>query len=137
MMHKRIGGVLVLLTGLVAAQPLAARAAEIDGTWRTEHGWLVRIAPCGAVRCGKVMGGTSMRDKYNPNPALRQRKVVGIRLMWGLRKQGGSYKGKLYNPKDGKTYVGYVKPLSASAIKLSGCILGGLLCRSQTWKRVK
>jgi len=115
----------------------AAMAGGIDGVWRTEHGWQVKLYKCGGSYCGTVVGGTSARDVHNPKPALRKRKMVGVRMIWGMRKSGSSYKGKLYNPNDGKIYSGYLKPLSARAIKLSGCILGGLICKGQTWTRIR
>ncbi len=115
----------------------ALAGGGLDGVWRTEHGWHVKLYKCGGGYCGNVVGGTTMKDIHNPKPALRSRKVVGIRMIWGMRKSGSSYMGKLYNPKDGKVYSGYLKPLSANAVKLSGCILGGLICKSQTWKRIK
>ena len=127
----------LLLAGAMLEAPQAQAGSGIEGTWRTEKGWLVKLFRCGGAYCGKVVGGTTMVDKNNPDPKLRQRKVVGIRLLWGLKESGGVWKGKLYNPKDGKTYTGSIKPVSANALKLSGCILGGLLCRSQTWKRAQ
>ena len=114
-----------------------ALAAGVEGLWRTEHGWQVKIYKCGASWCGKVMGGTTMKDVHNPNPALRKRSVVGIDIIRGMRKQGKRFKGRLYNPKDGNTYTGYIEPLSASKPKLSGCVLGGLICKGQTWTRIR
>ena len=123
-------GAVLLLAGV-------AHAAGVEGVWRTEHGWQVKIYKCGASWCGKVVGGTTMKDVHNPNPSLRKRSVVGIDIIRSMRKRGKSYKGQLYNPKDGKTYTGTIEPLSANKLKLSGCILGGLICRSQTWTRIR
>ncbi len=126
------GAALVMLAGAVVAQ-----AAGVEGVWRTEHGWQVKIYQCGANWCGKVVGGTTMKDVHNPDPRLRKRSVVGIDIIRGMRKQGRRFKGKLYNPKDGNTYTGYIEPLSASKLKLSGCVLGGLICKGQTWMRIR
>jgi len=41
----------------------------------------------------------------------------------------------LLNTEDGKTYSGKAKVTSAR-LELSGCVLGGLICRSQTWTKV-
>jgi uncharacterized protein (DUF2147 family) len=43
--------------------------------------------------------------------------------------------GQIYNAKDGKTYSGSMTVQGASALKLEGCVLGGLICRSETWTR--
>ena len=115
----------------------AAYAGELDGVWRTKSGWQVKLYKCGSAYCGRVVGGTTMKDVHNPKKSLRSRKVVGIRMVWGMRKKGSGYTGQLYNPKDGKTYSGKVKVLSNSAIKLSGCVFGGLICKGQTWVRIR
>lgn len=112
-----------------------AQAGGIDGVWKTEKGWKVKIYKCGSSHCGKVVDGTSVKDVHNPNKALKSRKVVGVRMIWGMKKSGSKYAGKLYNPNDGKTYTGKIVVLSASSIKLSGCVFGGLICKSQTWSK--
>ncbi len=47
-----------------------------------------------------------------------------------------AWEGSLYNFQDGKTYSGRMTMPSADSMSLSGCVLGGLVCRSQTWTRV-
>ena len=122
---------------LLMAGAGVAHAAGVEGVWRTERGWQVKIYKCGGGLCGKVVGGTTMKDVHNPNPVLRKRSVVGIDIIRSMRKQGKRFKGKLYNPKDGNTYTGYIEPLSANKLKLSGCVLGGLICKGQTWTRIR
>jgi len=110
-------------------------AGGLDGVWRTPKGWKVKLYKCGAAYCGRVIGGTKDKDVHNPKKSMRSRKVVGIRMIWGMKKNGKKYSGKLYNPKDGKTYSGKITPVSASSIKLAGCVFGGLICKSQTWRK--
>jgi uncharacterized protein (DUF2147 family) len=113
----------------------SAHAAGIDGVWTTPAGWKVKVYKCGASRCGRVIGGTTKRDEHNPNKALRSRKMVGVRMIWGMKKSGSGFKGKLYNPNDGKTYTGKMSLNNARSLKLSGCALAGLICKSQTWRK--
>jgi uncharacterized protein (DUF2147 family) len=47
-----------------------------------------------------------------------------------------AWQGTLYNFQDGKTYNGRMSMPNANSMSLSGCVLGGLICRSQTWTRV-
>ena len=131
--------ILTGFAGIATAMILSTsvQAGELDGVWRTESGWHVKLYKCGSAYCGRVVGGTTMKDVHNPKASLRSRKVVGIRMIWGMKKHGSKYTGKLYNPKDGKTYSGKVNVLSKSAIKLSGCVFGGLICKGQTWKRIR
>jgi uncharacterized protein (DUF2147 family) len=41
----------------------------------------------------------------------------------------------VYNAEDGKTYSGSLTLQDGNTIKLEGCVLGGLICKAQTWKR--
>jgi uncharacterized protein (DUF2147 family) len=45
--------------------------------------------------------------------------------------------GKIYNPKDGKTYSCYMKVLNANTMEVKGYIGFSLIGKSQTWTRVK
>jgi uncharacterized protein (DUF2147 family) len=46
------------------------------------------------------------RDKKNPNPALRDRELCGLTILWGLHPAGPDRweGGGFYNPDDGETY---------------------------------
>ena len=48
---------------------------------------------------------------------------------------GGKYSGKITDPANDKTYSGKAT-LSGNALKMSGCVLGGLICRGQNWQRM-
>ena len=48
---------------------------------------------------------------------------------------GNKYKGNLTSTEDGNTYSGTVV-MGASSLQLSGCVLGGLICKNETWSRV-
>lgn len=49
----------------------------------------------------------------------------------------GVWKGKVYNAEDGKTYSGRMTLEGANKLSLKGCVLGGLICRGETWSRVR
>ncbi len=136
-MHIKSLLLAVVFGAAISISAPSVKAGELNGTWRTEGGWLVKIYRCGGSYCGKVVGGAKGKDIKNPDPAKRSRRLVGIRLFSGMKKAGKGYAGRLYNPKDGKTYSGKVKVLSARAIKLSGCVLGGLICKGQKWAKVR
>ena len=46
-----------------------------------------------------------------------------------------TWTGNAFNPEDGKTYSGKMT-LSGNTLTTSGCVLGGVICRSVTWRRV-
>jgi uncharacterized protein (DUF2147 family) len=128
---------------LSLALPAAAFAAAEDaiGTWRdTDSGGILQVYSCGGGVCIKVVkpGKGREKDDHNPNPALKGRSMAGVVLMSGAQKAGGDkWQGKLYNSEDGDTYTGYVTVVSKGELKLEGCVLGGLICKSRHWTREK
>ncbi len=130
-------GMVALFALAVLAQPvLADMADKAAGTWKTPEGSVIRISKSGGAIVGTIVSvkDKSRRDVHNPNKKLRGRKLPGIRI-FRLKKNGAdSWKGSLYNTKDGKTYAGHIKVLGANKIKLSGCVMG-ILCKNQTWTR--
>jgi uncharacterized protein (DUF2147 family) len=62
--------------------------------------------------------------------------MAGVVIMTGASKSGEDrWKGKLYNGEDGSTYTGYVVVNSKNEVKLEGCVLGGIICKSRIWHR--
>jgi len=123
---------LLLLTGAAQAQP-----ADPSGTYLSESGETrVRIAKCGSAYCGTIVAvqGES-KDVNNPDASLKGRSLVGVQMISNIQPAGDGFSGQLYNYKDGKTYTGKMS-FEGKAMKLSGCVLGGLICRSQTWAKV-
>ncbi len=126
----------LLSVGLLSQPVLADMAAKAVGTWKTPTGSVIRITGGKGSITGTIVSvrDKSRRDSFNPNKKLRNRKLPGVRIFRLSRSGSDSWKGSLYNTKDGKTYTGYVKVLGANRIKLSGCAFG-VFCKSQVWSR--
>jgi uncharacterized protein (DUF2147 family) len=127
---------------LGSALPVAAEAAGALGEWLIEDGEArVRIVACGADLCGNVAWiheGKPTVDVNNPDPAKRSRSLIGSAVLLNLKPSGASeWTGSLYNAEDGRTYTGKLSVVDERHVKVAGCVLGGLLCQSQTWTRVK
>jgi uncharacterized protein (DUF2147 family) len=127
-----------ILASLALAFPALAQGQEPTGTYLSESGdTRVRIARCGSAYCGTIVAVRGeTKDVNNPDPALKTRNLVGVRMISDIRPSGDGFEGSLYNYKDGKTYSGRMSFRSGNAMQLSGCVLGGLICRTQTWTRV-
>jgi uncharacterized protein (DUF2147 family) len=106
-----------LLVGLAISLVLLfsmAWASVPQGVWLIDSEVAVQIFDCSNLLCGRILWlqtprdpqGQLDRDKNNPDPALRQRRLCGLTILWGLhptsseRWEGGWF----YNPDDGKTY---------------------------------
>ena len=131
---------LLALVALAVAAPLTA-AAPIDGLWITEEkSGEIRIADCGATRCGRLVKflevppqGVDQRDVNNPDKSLRTRRVLGLAILSGFRPDGELWRGTIYDPKSGRSYRSVVRRRSASTLEVKGCI--GPFCQTQLWKR--
>lgn len=113
---------------------LAAAADPIEGIWQTQpddgafaH---VTIAPCGGAYCGVISRTFKDRTEFR-SPNLGRQIVIDM-----APSGGGAYEGKVWRPANNKIYQGKAS-VNGDRMSLSGCVAGGLLCKSQTWARVK
>ena len=87
---------LVTISGLLQATQVAA--ADPLGNWRLSSGKItVRVSYCGGTNiCASIVGmaqpltkqGTPKIDKDNPNPALRNRRIIGLQVVNGMTPEG-------------------------------------------------
>ena len=134
--------VILAMMFVIAAAP--ASAEELIGTWLTQQGDAhIRVAKCGKAMCGTVawlrdpdpQTGQPPLDVKNPNPSLRSRKVLGIRIFAMEQDNTGSWTGGIYNSDDGQTYKGRLVPRGEDELEVQGC--AGSLCGSEVWTRAK
>jgi uncharacterized protein (DUF2147 family) len=89
--------------------------AEVPGgTWLFANRVAVQIFECSGLLCGRIVwllrpasaAGQPDLDYLNPDPVLRQRRLCGLTIIWGMHPNGpGRWSnGWLYDPKDGATY---------------------------------
>lgn len=100
-----------LMTGL-------ALADDINGNWKTQSGATAAITGGGPFSI-----------------TLKSGKHAGKRIGTFSAAGGGSYTGKITDPDNDKTYTGKAS-LKGNTLTMKGCVLGGLVCRSQTWSRL-
>lgn len=110
-----------------------------SGEWTVQEGnATVRISKCGGGFCGFVARGEAGRDYRNPDPRKRNRSVVGIQVLFGMRQSGpNSWSGQTYNAEDGQMYNGKITLVSPNTLQIDGCVPGGGACGSQTWTRAR
>jgi hypothetical protein len=84
--------------------------------------------------------GCPLRDGENPDPALRERRVLGLELLRGLRpdtRRPGRWRGgEVYDPGSGNTYRASITQTRADRLSVRGYIGLELLGRTATWIRV-
>ena len=129
----------VALAIMSAAAPAVA-GQPITGRWLTaDGGAVVAIGDCGGNVCGRVAkvikgppAGKPWVDALNPDPRLKSRPLVGMPILTEMAASGDGWKGKIYDPKTGKTYRAVVARDGAN-LKVQGCI--AIFCRTMVWTR--
>ena len=124
-----------------------AEGDVILGKWLTAgEKSVVEIYKCGDEYCGKIIwlkepldkDGKEKLDDKNPDESKRNRKIVGLQILSGLKYKGDSKweGGRIYDPEKGKTYKCKAK-LEGDNLKLRGYIGFSLIGRTTTWTRKK
>lgn len=90
----------------------------IVGNWLTQYGQTAAITPCGGA---------------NYCVTLKTGKYAGSQI-GSLKNAGGRYKGTVTDPARQKSYTGKAT-ITGDVMKMSGCVLGGLICRARVWNR--
>ena len=117
---------LVLATGTNAP-------AAIEGNWMNPIGSaIIAIAPCGPALCGKVVWASARGQR---EVAKNTRRIVGMTVLTNVRPGPNAWTGNLYIPDDNINVSARLTPLKGRRMRLTGCALLGLLCRSQVWIR--
>ena len=125
---------------LIAACVFAAGSAfadPVEGLWKTKpddngkYGYVL-IGPCAEKLCGVLTQAFDSAGNEVDSPN------IGKQIVWDMVANGdGSYGGgKVWAPDRDKTYKSKMT-LSGDALAVSGCVLGGMICRASDWSRVK
>ena len=138
----------IIFSMIFMLAPLAAAfAQDVVGKWKLEDGTaIVEVYKSGDAYNGKIVwlekpteaDGSPAVDNNNPDKALRSRKLIGLNMLSGLKKNGGEYTGgSIYDPGNGKTYNCSMK-VEGDVLKVRGSLdKKGLLGRTMDWYRVK
>lgn len=147
-----IGTVAVCLCFVLSASQ--ARAAGLDlspvGVWATAgNDSHVKIEKCGTNLCGTIVwlkdplgdDGKDAVDSKNPDPSLRNHKLVGLLLLSGFEQKDddpGVWKhGRIYDPEDGRTYSCNLTVQDHNNLRVRGYVGFSFLGKTQVWTRVE
>ena len=123
---------LLALLAMIATDP-----APIEGRWKNPSGSvIVAIAPCGEAVCGTVAwasDGAKGDARKGGTDAL-----VGTQLMTGFKAAGpGKWRGRLFIPDLNRRSKAELRMFGAGQLKVTGCAVGRMLCKSQVWTRAE
>ena len=125
---------------VISASAALAEAPLPTGQWRVQDGTAaIRVVNCAGALWGVIagaIGGASNTDtdKNNPDPALRNRPIMGLPILIDMRPSQGRWTGRVYNAENGKTYDANIGLVSGNVLHIEGCVLG-FLCGGENWTR--
>ena len=141
-----------MLLLMMSTTAFGSGSSGILGIWKTEMDESkVEIFMCGEKICGKIIWlknpvyidssdgkvGTPIIDRKNPDPALKSRPLIGLRVMDGFTKQDDNTwgNGTCYDPKSGNTYRGKIHLSAPDRLDLRGYIGIPFFGRTSVWTR--
>ena len=139
MMFRFFAPVLAAALVLAAAPAVAGTTATRDlplGLWQNPKGTIrVRTTTCGDALCGAVAAASPSAEADARDAGINN--LIGIELLKDYRKIGlDRWAGTVYVPDMGHSFSSRIQRLAPDTLKISGCLVGGFLCKSQIWKRV-
>lgn len=119
----------------------ALAADPVSGRWLTHNRKaIVEIGDCGGSLCGRIArvlvpprGGAT--DRLNPDPALRDRPIIGLPVLTGFTDEGDEWRGRIYDPQKGKSYRSTLRLNPDGTLRVRGCV--ALFCKTLTWTRAR
>jgi uncharacterized protein (DUF2147 family) len=116
---------------LAAAQ--SPSRAPIEGHWKNPSGTaIIAIEPCSSALCGKVVWAS---ERGRREAAKGAPHVIGTTVLTGLKAEHGRWTGTLFIPDDNMRVSAKLELMNENRLKLTGCGLMGLICRTQVWTR--
>ena len=137
---------------LAATTAFAAMPDDVIGPWHTDgERSSLEIFKCGEKLCGKVVWlknpnyisqtdgpvGTPKVDRKNPDPALRNRPIIGLQVIEGLIPTGDNRweNGSCYDPESGNSYQCKIRLEKPDRLEVRGFIGISLLGRTYVLTR--
>ena len=121
-----------LAMGLAALCGSARAEAAVRGKWvNPSKSVIIEIAPCGQVLCGTVVWAS---EKAKKDARKGTQHLVGTKLLTGMKHSSAQiWKGKIFVPDQNIHASAKLKPVGATHLKVSGCMM--MICKSQTWTK--
>lgn len=120
---------------LALAAMAVAADAPIEGRWKNPSGGVtVLIEVCGAALCGSVIAAaeSARADARRGGTA----NLVGTQLMSGFKPAGpGKWRGRMFVPDINHRSKAELRLIGASQLKVTGCMVGRMICKSQLWAK--
>jgi uncharacterized protein (DUF2147 family) len=125
----------LIILAAIFAQSVEPAETSLEGLWRNPSGSvIISISPCDESICGRVQWASekAMADarKGGTDP------LVGTEVLSDITPRGeGRWKARLFVPDLNKTSKAELRILEIGQLKVTGCLVGHVVCKSQIWGR--
>lgn len=131
-------GLAMLLAGAAGAVGAAAQQPSerpIYGVWLDHHKAVkVETESCGSSLCGKIVWATPQAREEAKEAGTDS--LIGLEVLSDYHQtSAGTWEGRVFVPDMKRKFYSRIEQQGPDKLKISGCILGGLLCKSQYWTR--
>jgi uncharacterized protein (DUF2147 family) len=121
---------------LLGAAAPSTQMGDIRGEWRnTKNTVHLKVQPCGAELCGTVIWAAE-RQRADARKGSGS-ELIGSQLLRKLKRgSDGKWRGSIFIPDINTTASATAEQLNENLIRVSGCGLLGVICRTQHWHRM-
>lgn len=132
---------LIAIFMLASLLPQHVAAASISeaflGVWRNPKNSVhVRTYACGNSLCGAVTWASDNQQSTAREAGTAQ--LIGKQMFSDfVLGKDDVWRGQVFVPKQNKSFPGTVTTIDANTMQVRGCAFAGLICKSQTWTRLK
>jgi len=131
----------VIFSSSAAAQD-NGKPSFYEGFWVTPNfSSVVELSHCEQSLCAEIVwlwsvsiAGRQLLDEKNSNSENQKQPLVGLQLFRNFEKEDELWRGRIYNPEDGRNYRATITARGKNSLSLKGC--WGPFCRSQRWRRL-
>jgi len=133
----------ILLASTFIIQQVQTAEESILGYWLAPQS-IFEIKNCDGALCAEIVqllveegvDPKSILDSKNMDPELQSRPLIGINILEGFYGEFNSKNtlkgGRIYNPRDGKSYKSKLHRLDNGNLRVEGCIL--FICDGDEWR---
>ena len=133
----------ILLASTFTIQQVQTAEESIVGYWLAPQS-IFEIKNCDGALCAEIVqifvaegvDPKSKLDSKNMDPELQSRPLIGINIFEGFNGEFNSKNtlkgGRIYNPRDGKSYKSRLRLLDNGNLRVEGCVL--FICDGDEWR---
>lgn len=137
--NKLLEWIMIAPCSVALAYPNLAGATDqgmgIVGTWlNPRHSIVVHTDENANTLSGKIVWASDEARADARDSGVSS--LIGLELLEDYHPDGrGRWRGTVYVPDMGQRFTSFISQPRPDQLKISGCILGGLICKSQLWRR--